>query len=176
MELWALLDRDRLPLGRTAVRGERLAKGEYHVVVHVCIINTKDQMLIQQRQPFKEGWPDMWDVSVGGSAVDGESSALAAERELFEEIGYRADFSACRPFFTINFEEGFDDFYILEADVDLSRLKLQYEEVQDVRWASKDDIFRMMDEGSFISYHPSVIDMIFQMRNHRGAIVDGIQQ
>lgn len=33
--------------------------GEYHLAVHVCIFNSENQLLIQQRQPYKGGWPNM---------------------------------------------------------------------------------------------------------------------
>jgi isopentenyldiphosphate isomerase len=125
-------------------------------------------MLIQQRQPFKEGWSNMWDISVGGSSIEGENSRTAAERELYEELGYIADLSNERPYFTINFSCGFDDFYIIEDDVDIEDLKLQYEEVQAVRWASKEEILVMIDDKTFIPYHKSVIEMVFAMRHNRG--------
>ncbi|MCI7790595.1 MAG: NUDIX domain-containing protein, partial [Lachnospiraceae bacterium] len=87
MELWDVYDMDRNKMSRTMVRGEAFNDGDYHLVVHVCIFNSKGEMLIQQRQPFKEGWPNMWDISVGGSAIQGDSSQTAAEREVLEELG-----------------------------------------------------------------------------------------
>lgn len=62
-----------------------MIKGTYHLVVHVCVFNQKGEMLIQQRQPFKQGWPNLWDVTMGGSALAGETSQQAAMRELKEE-------------------------------------------------------------------------------------------
>ena len=53
-------------------------------------------MLIQHRQPFKSGWSDLWDITVGGSAVSGDTSQTAAEREVLEEIGYKLDLSNIR--------------------------------------------------------------------------------
>ncbi|MCY4188105.1 MAG: FAD:protein FMN transferase [Bryobacterales bacterium] len=69
MEIWDLYTADRVKTDRTMVRGEKPPKGYWHIVVHVCIFNAKGELLIQQRQPFKEGWPNMWDVTVGGSAI-----------------------------------------------------------------------------------------------------------
>lgn len=168
MEVWTVYDVDRQPTGKTILRGKALGEGEYHMVIHVCIINSENHMLIQQRQPFKDGWPNLWDVSVGGSATQGENSRIAAERELFEELGYKADLSTTRPFFTINFSCGFDDFYLLEEDVDIDSLTLQYEEVQSVRWSTKEEIMSMIDGKLFIPYHKSLIEMIFEMRHSRG--------
>jgi len=169
MERWDVYDCDRAGTGRTMVRGEPIAPGDYHIVVHVCIVNTRGEMLIQQRQPFKEGWPNMWDVSVGGSALAGDTSAQAAQRELFEELGMELDFSSMRPQLTVNFEGGFDDYYVVEADVDLCSLKLQPEEVQCVDWAGRERIFSMIDAGEFIPYHKSLIALLFDVKGRIGA-------
>ncbi len=39
MELWDVFTADREKTGRTAVRGEGLGAGEYHVVVHIWLVN-----------------------------------------------------------------------------------------------------------------------------------------
>ncbi len=169
MEYWDIYDKERNRKGRTIARGTTLNEGEYHQVVHICIINSSNEMLIQQRQPFKEGWSNMWDITVGGSSLAGESSLEAAERELFEEIGLKVDMSDMRPYFTVNFTQGFDDFYIIEKDVDIDSLILQYEEVQRVKWASCDEIKRMIEAELFIPYHHSLIDLLFAIRKSRGS-------
>ena len=87
MELWDVYDKDRIKTGKTMVRGAEFAPDSYHMVVHVCMFNSRGEMLIQQRQPFKEGFPNLWDITVGGSATAGDSSQDAIEREVFEEIG-----------------------------------------------------------------------------------------
>ena len=56
----------------------------------------------------------MWDLTAGGSALQGENSRQAAEREVFEEIGLKLDLSDVRADFSIGFDEGFDDYYLLE--------------------------------------------------------------
>lgn len=150
-------------------RGEQFENGAYHLVVHVCIFNIHGQMLIQQRQPFKSGWPNMWDVTVGGSAIAGDTSRTAAEREVLEELGYRINLEHVRPSLTVNFDVGFDDIYLVEEDVDIDSLNLQYEEVQGVTWASKNEILAMIDSGKFIPYHKSFIALLFDMRTSMGA-------
>ena len=170
MELWDVYDKERVITGRTIKRGNEFDDNDFHLVVHICIFNYEGKMLIQQRQPFKEGWSNMWDITVGGSAIAGEKSSQAAERELFEEIGYRADLSKERPFLTINFSTGFDDYYFIEDDVNIDSLTLQYEEVQCVKWASKEEVLKLIADGKFIPYYHSLIEMIFDMRKHRGAL------
>ena len=169
MEIWDLYDKDRIKTGETMVRGNQFKENTYHLVVHVCIFNLEGKMLIQQRQPFKDGWPNMWDITVGGSAVSGDTSQLAAEREVYEEIGYKLSLDGIRPSLTINFDKGFDDIYLIQKDVDISKLRLQYEEVQSVKWASKEEILSMIDEEIFIPYHKSLIDLLFFMRTSKNS-------
>ena len=74
------------------------------------------------------------------------------ERELFEELDITAEFKLMRPLFTINFSFGFDDFYVLRKNIDIDHLKLQDDEVQAIKWASKDEIKRMIKDQEFIPY------------------------
>jgi isopentenyldiphosphate isomerase len=170
MELWDIYDKDRIKSNITKERGSKLDYNEYHLVVHICIFNSKGEMLIQQRQTFKQGWPNLWDITVGGCAKVGETSETAAERELFEELGYSADLTKERPLFTINFYDGFDDYYIIEREIDLDTLTLQQEEVQNVKWADKGTILKMIKDGTFIPYHNSIIELLFDNKMSRGSI------
>ena len=168
MELLDIYNANRILTGKTIERGTPIQKGDFHLVVHVCIFNSDNELLIQKRQPWKTGWPGMWDVTVGGSALAGESSIQAAQRETLEEIGYAIDLSNERPFFTMNFEEGFDDFYLIERNIDISELVLQKEEVAAVMWASKEKILQMIKDGIFIEYYFAA--QMFEMRKQRGSI------
>ncbi|MBQ8296615.1 MAG: NUDIX domain-containing protein [Ruminococcus sp.] len=168
MEQFDLYTKDRLPLNQTMNRGMQTPDGSFRLVVHVCIFNSSGEMLIQQRQSFKKGWPDMWDLSCGGSAVSGEDSRTAAEREVAEELGVVISLKDTRPVLTIHFDEGFDDIYAITKDLQLSELRLQPEEVQAVKWASMEEILSMIDSGEFIQYHKNLIGLLFFMKNHRG--------
>ena len=168
MELWDIYDMNRAKTGETMVRGHEFKDGCYHLVVHVCIFNKEGKMLIQQRQSFKEGWSNLWDITVGGSAVEGDSSQTAAERELFEELGIKLDLQGVRPNLTINSTRCFNDVYLVEKEVALEELTLQYEEVQDARWATLDEILSMIQSGSFIPYYPSFIQFLFESRGGYG--------
>ncbi|AZV56678.1 NUDIX domain-containing protein [Clostridium sp. AWRP] len=168
MELWDVYDSERNKTNRTMVRGTDFNEGDYHMVVHICIFNSKGEMLIQQRQPFKEGWSNMWDITVGGSAIEGETSQMAAERELMEELGIKINLQDIRPHLTINFDNGFDNVYLIQKDIDIVDLTLQYKEVQCAKWASKKEIFSMIDSGEFIPYYKSLIQLFFDIKNQYG--------
>lgn len=170
MEIWDVYDIDRNKTGQTIQRGEKLPEGGFHLVVHICVIGSDGRMLIQQRQPFKKGFSNLWDVTAGGSAVKGENSRQAAHRELLEEVGLELDFEGVRPHFSVSFDVGFDDWYVVFADLDISALKLQYEEVQAVRWATPEEILALIDRGKFVPYFKGYISTIFATSHHLGTI------
>lgn len=163
MEKWDLYTLDHEKINQVITRGDTIPNDLYHLVVHVCIFNAKNQMLIQQRQSFKEGWPNMWDVTVGGSAMIGENSRQAATREVAEELGLKIDLENTPPVITKYFSEGFDDIYILEKEIDILDLILQYEEVQAVKWVGFEEILDMIRLKKFIPYDESFIQFLFHL-------------
>ena len=168
MELVDLYNEDRIPLGRTAERSGPKNPGELRLVVHVCVFDSQGRLLIQQRAKKKYVWPELWDVSIGGGVDAGETSRQGAEREFQEELGYRLDLTGVRPSVTVNFPEGFDDFYIVRRDLDLSCLTLQREEGAGVRWASLTEVLAMHASGAFIPYPESFLRFLFDMREQFG--------
>ena len=103
---------------------------------------------------------------MGGSAVQGDTSARAAERELLEEVGISVDLTGVPPHMSINFAHGFDDIYLVEMEVDPATLSLQYEEVEQVRWATEEEILAMIDSGEFIPYYSHWIRLLFAMHQN----------
>lgn len=168
MELVDLYDENRVPLGRTAERHSPKGKGEYRTVVHVCVFDRRGRLLIQKRTPNKLIWPNRWDVTVGGGVDAGESSRQAAEREVREELGYPLDLAGLRPSVTVNFDGGFDDFYVLEREMDPAALQLQTEEVSEVCWADWTDVSAMLADGRFIPYPESFLWFLFDTRRSFG--------
>ena len=88
-----------------------------------------------------------------------------------EEIGLSIDLSNEQPKLTIPFDVGFDDVYTLVMDVDLSALTLQESEVQAVKWADEAEVLAMLADGRFIPYHRAFIELLFALRDSRGAHV-----
>ena len=168
MELVDLYDENRLPLGKTGERNAPRSPGEYRVVVHVCVFDSRGRLLIQQRTPEKSIFPNLWDVSVGGGVDAGESSRRGAEREVREELGDPLDLGGLRPSVTVNFDGGFDDFYLLTRDLRLEDLTLQKEEVRAVRWASLEEILDLLGQGVFVPYPEGFLRFLFDMRGRFG--------
>ena len=156
-------------IGEIATREECHQRGLWHRAVYAFIMDKKGNILLQKRSANKKMWPNMWDVSVGGSVVSGESSREAAEREVAEELGLEISLENVRPAITISFKEGFDDNYVVVRDVKDEEITLQPEEVQAYKWADEAEILQMIEDGLFIPYHKGKIELLFFLRNHMGS-------
>ena len=167
MEIWDIYDKDKRLTGRTHIRGERLGEGEYHLTVHIAIFTPDGRMLIQRRAEDKSTWPGLWDISAAGSVISGESSAEGAHRELLEELGLSRDFSDERPRFTVDYTDGFADFYFLIEEPEISSLVYQPDEVAEARYATLDECIELLHTERFIPYHESFLRLLFDMREGR---------
>ena len=161
MELWNVLDQYRHLTERIHERGQEMQEGDYHVVVHVWILNDQGQFLIQKRQPWKKGWSGMWDCAAAGSAILGDTSEQAAVREVKEELGIELDLNSGEKLFTVKFSSGFDDVWFVRQNVEIDTLCLQEEEVADAKWATSREIEEMVRDGEFIPYH--YLHLLFEM-------------
>lgn len=163
MELWDIYNCSREKTGETMTRGSHAAKNKRHLVVNICIINSENKMLIQKRNDNKEVWPSLWQVTAAGSAIAGETSQQAAQRELLEEVGVDYDFKNIVPKVSMASPTDFKDFYIIHKDVDINKLKLQEEEVSQVKWADEEEILDMIHNKTFIPNYKSFISLLFEI-------------
>jgi isopentenyldiphosphate isomerase len=161
MELWNIYDQYRHKTERIHERGQEMKDGDYHLVVHVWIVNDNGEFLIQKRQPWKKGWAGMWDCAAAGSAILGDSSEQAAVREVKEELGIDLDIKKSERLFTVKFSCGFDDVWLVRQNVEPDELSLQEEEVAEAKWASEGEIKEMVERGEFIPFN--YLDLLFDL-------------
>src|SRR5579864_2370237 len=64
--------------------------GLLHRAISIIIFNDKGEMLIQQRGLKKYHWAGIWSNTCCSHPRKHESFQQAAERRLFEELGFRA--------------------------------------------------------------------------------------
>ncbi len=172
METWDLYDVDRQKTNKTMKKSEKFPKGDYFSLrVHLCLFNKKGEMLIQQRHFSKKHRPNLWDLTLSGGAISGDNSKQALTREVQEELGLNIDFSKERAFFTINTENSFDDYYLIEKDIDIKDISFKDNEVQAVKWASKEEILKMIEDKKFLLYYPSFIETIFEFKNNNRGVI-----
>ncbi|MGV3663211.1 MAG: 16S rRNA (adenine(1518)-N(6)/adenine(1519)-N(6))-dimethyltransferase RsmA [Prosthecobacter sp.] len=75
-------------------RGEVHAQKLLHRAVHIFVVNKRGQIYLQQRSHLKDVSPMKWDSSAAGHLDAGESYAVAAVRELAEEVGLEVESTA----------------------------------------------------------------------------------
>lgn len=166
MEYFDVYDMDRRRTGAIRPR-QRHGAEAMQLVVHVCLFNEKGEMLIQRRSMEKKSYPGYWDVSVGGGVLAGETAREAAEREIREELGIDVKLTGPAAV-TMAFEAGFDDFFLADWNGEISDLTLQAEEVMDARWATREDMLRLLEEKRMAPFWPSFVALLFDLRRHIG--------
>lgn len=158
-EIIDLLDEKGKVIGE--VSKEKAHKsGLFHRVVHVWILNDKNQILVQRRAKAKDFYPNVWDVSFAGHIHAGESSLDAALREGKEELGLKLNKENLEYAFTfldkMTYRDivanEFADVFILRKNIDLSHLNLQKEELDDVKWLNLDIFFKTCQTSEFLPH------------------------
>lgn len=149
-ELWDVYDRERRLTGRFHRRGEPLQPGDYHMVIHVWIQNSKGQFLITKRSPNK-GFPNMWECT-GGSALAGDDSLSAAMREVREETGLNLNPKNGKVILSGNGTDYFYDIWVFQQDFNLKDVVFLEGETCDANYATAKEIIKMQQEGIFVPY------------------------
>lgn len=149
-ELWDVYDVHRNRTGRFHHRGDVLAEGDYHMVVHVWIQNSKGEFLITKRSPNK-GFANMWECT-GGSALAGDDSITAAMREVLEETGIVLSKEHGRIILSGTGSDYFWDIWLFQQEFDLSKIVLLEGETCDAAVASAEEILQMYHNRTFVPY------------------------
>lgn len=150
-EYFDIYDIHRTRTGRIHERGTPLPEGAYTLVVHLLLFDEAGKLLVQKRVPDKSGWPDMWDISLGGHVQAGETSAQGIAREAQEELGITLDFSDSAPILSVRTGNVFDDYWTAQIPSD-TPLRLQSEEVADARWVDRREWAEMLAKRQIIPY------------------------
>ena len=131
--------------------------GEYHLVVHIWVISDKGEFLIQKRSEDKKLMPGEW-AATGGSAISGETSFCAAQRELLEELGINLTQRFCKKMARIKKRNSFVDIWFTKSNKDVSSLTLQSSEVAEARWVSEEELRQMVENKEFHNYGKEYFD------------------
>lgn len=150
-ELWDIYDEKRNLTGRLHRRGDPLQPGDYHLVVHVWIVNGRGEFLLTKRSPNK-GFPNMWE-STGGSALAGDDSLAAALREVKEETGLALDPGYGKLVLSVRESDYFRDVWLFRQDFDLSDVVLQSGETCDKMYAKKEEVLQLYKSGRLVPYN-----------------------
>ena len=189
MEKWDILNADGALTGKTTLRGRcNLKPGEYHLVVHIWVVSSRGEFLIQRRSDNKKLMPGEW-AATGGAAISGEDSYTAANRELYEELGIPSSRQTLKKIARIKRRNSLLDIWFINTDIESDKLmlqkdetlKAQYEaeiatlkgekrekveeiknEIKDQAQQRRDEFEGMIDGGKFHNYGKEYFDTVFQ--------------
>lgn len=141
--------------GKTATREDCHKQGLWHRAVYAFIIDENKNILLQKRSANKKLWPNMWDVTVGGHVDSGEFGRQALIRETKEELGIDInddDIKYLLGSTSIN-EQGdvinkhYNECYIITKNVNIKDLKINEEEVSEVKYFSKEELLNRINNN-----------------------------
>lgn len=165
MEIVDLFDNKRKLVGKVAER-YNYDPGYYSQVLHLWIMNSKGEFLIQKRSMKKKIHPGIWSIT-GGGADTGETTLDAVYRECKEELDIDIAPEQLQLIMSVKRPFVFMDIYLAKIDVDINKLVLQEDEVDEVRWTSAEEIRKMVEAkemGSSIAlYHDLFLKLVEEL-------------
>ena len=175
-EMLDVLDENGIPTGEVLPRDVVHKRGLWHESTLVCVINSKNEILMQKRSVHKDKYPGCWDLSVAGHLEMGSFSMDTLFAEMMEEIGivlpqqirvrdlkHLKTFRDQRIINDDFIENQFYNLYVshVDVDVDVDNIQFQEDEVAEVKWLSIYEVKKLAGSGLC---HPRTvwIDMVYK--------------
>ncbi len=147
MELFDVYNSNREKLNYTKERNTLLLQEEYNVGVEIWIFNNH-KLLITKRS-INKSHPLEWEVP-GGCSLANEESQETLIREIQEEIGLNLTNKDFKLITTTLYKHQFVDIYISNIKVDLTKLKLQTQEVSDIKFVTKKEFLTITSDKKIV--------------------------
>ena len=134
----------------------------YHKAVWIWIKNDNGQLLVQKRALTKKKSPGKWDMPSAGHVDAGETPLNTCVRETKEELGINAsenDFIFLKQI--IN-KKGWElaQVYLLKTNVNENEIKIQSEEVAEVKWLNYTDFVKLLYSEDFCTHSKEYKDWV----------------
>lgn len=135
--------------------------GKWHGSIHILIVNKdKTKTLLQKRCELKKLYPNMWDIALGGHISAGETPLESAKRELQEELELDLgnfeikEIDRIKEQLTNNgiISNEYVTIYLAYGDINISEIKLQKEEVSEVKWCSKSELNELIKQEKILPH------------------------
>lgn len=123
--------------------------GIWHRTSHIWIINNKGEILCQKRSLLKDKAPGLWDGFFGGHIPPNVSYLKHAMTELNEEVGLNTSDKDLKEAFVYKLDKGkeFVGVFIFNWNGDETKLKLEADEVSEVKWFTKLELKNNLDKN-----------------------------
>ncbi len=151
MEIWEILDNNGNKTGKTMQKDDEKVwqKGIYHRGADVWIINSEKKILIQKRAKEKKLEPNVWAMT-GGSVIKGETGLDTIKRETLEELGIKLNTEKAMKINYFKTGNVWAEQYVVHQDINLEEVVMQKEEVQEVKFATFEEIEKLYESKMFI--------------------------
>lgn len=148
MEYIDIYDSSKRKIKSNFKRGSLMPMGGYYLIAEVWTMTNNGHILITLRAPGKNSEPNKWE-NTGGAVISGESSKMAAVRELYEETGIIVSEDELTYVATFKGRNLFVDTYFLKKDIDLKSIILQKTETVAAKLVNYYELKQIIDNGSF---------------------------
>ena len=157
MEILDLYDNQGRKTTEKIPRGEVIPEGKNIMLSVIFIKNEEGKYLIQKTSKEKGNRYS----STGGHVVNGESGFEAIKRELNEELGININDNKIKFLATFKYPKKNCLFnaYMLEISMnEIKNMKLQDEEVEEVKYLSVEEIINIIKDGNFLESHAYIFE------------------
>lgn len=144
-----LYDINRKPSGVIIKKGDPIPMNLYEMMVSIFIENDNGELLIQKRSNDKGG---KW-ATTGGHPKAGESCFEGIINEVYEEIGINLNPNDIELIEETIFTKKMGCLYFIRQNININDCVLQEEEVSEIKWATIDEIFDMIQNNEFHKSH-----------------------
>ncbi len=174
MELFDVINPDGTSAGYSLSRDEVHKKGLWHRTVHIWILNSNKELLIQKRSLQKEVYPGLWDISCAGHLSSGEDCYSGAIRELKEELGLTVESGELKYLFTVTqhysspdhlfIDNELTDVLLFEENILTDSLQLDGSEVVEVKYISVSELKKcVMAKSPLLAPHEDEYKRLFEL-------------
>lgn len=155
MEYFDVLNENGEFTGKIEIREKCHEEGLWHRAVYAFIFNKNGDVLLQKRSKNKKLWPNLWDVTAGGHCLKGEFGKQALIREIKEELNIEIaenEIEYLVGSISTNIkgnivDNHFNECYIITKDIEISKIQLQEDEVDDIKWFTKQEILNKINNN-----------------------------
>lgn len=183
VEHFDVINPDGTSAGYSLPRDDVHKKGLWHRTVHIWILNSSGQLLLQKRSLSKEVYPGCWDISCAGHLSAGDTSQGGAVRELKEELGIHVEPSELQYLFTVTqhytspdmtfVDNELTDVFMLQKDIPIQSFNIDPTEVLDVKYISISEFQKSINNRELgIAPHNEEFKMLFDFLKSKSGWLD----
>jgi isopentenyldiphosphate isomerase len=166
---------DDLTVIKTCLKSDAHKYGWFHASVHIWFYTDTGDILVQKRAKEKKTFPNLWDVSVAGHITAEENEITSALREIEEEIGLKVletDLHKIGTFKEVHrhgddlIDNEIHHIYLCKLKNDVHLLKIQKEELSEIKLISIEDFKREIKktnfEKTFVPHYPEYYSFVIK--------------